>query len=694
MDLSGTWRAAVADDDLRRSAIGLDYDDDHWEPVPVPGHWRSVPAFTGSDGPLLYRTQFELDPGPQGARHWVVLDGVFYQADVFLDGAYLGDPEGYFFPHGFEITDLARLAPEHVLAVEVTCSPQRDRKAKRNLTGIFQHWDCMDPSWNPGGIWRPVRIERTGPVRIARLRVLCRDAEPERANITVRAELDSDAPRTVRIRTAVDVNVEREMQQSLAKGTNTVEWTFGVDHPKLWWPRALGDQPLVDVEITVSVDDEPSHARTLRTGLRQVAMHRWALSVNGERLFLKGANLGPTRMALAEATPGELRRDVELAADAGLDLLRVHGHITRPEVYEAADELGILLWQDLPLQWGYARSVGKQAARQATEAVDLLGHHPSVAIWCGHNDPAPMDIEPGQPVPRRRLAAEIGGQELPSWNRSILDARIKRTLERADGSRPVIAHSGVAPHLPQLDGTDSHLYFGWYHGEERQLTAFARLMPRMVRFVTEFGAQAVPESDAFMGAERWPDLDWERLGRTHALQKAQFDRCVPPADFPTYAAWKAATQHYQALVVRRHVEELRRLKYRPTGGFAQFCFADGHPAVTWSVLDHARAPKRAYAALRDACRPVLPMVEPRAGLVHVVSELRTPLPDAVVEVEVDGRVHRWAGDVAPDAVTYIGTVDIGLAVDVEVAVSHPVIGTVRNRYPLLVLDACRPEAPG
>ena len=43
--------------------------------------------------------------------------------------------------------------------------------------------------------------------------------------------------------------------------------------------------------------------------------------------------------------------------------------------------------------------------------------------------------------------------------------------------------------------------------------------------------------------------------------------------------------------MRRQVEELRRLKYRPTGGFAQFLLADAHPAVSWSVLDHRRVPK-------------------------------------------------------------------------------------------------------
>src|SRR5512134_2284015 len=54
MDLSGTWRAAIADDDLRRDALGLDYDDSSWEELPVPGHWRSTAAFAETDGPLLY----------------------------------------------------------------------------------------------------------------------------------------------------------------------------------------------------------------------------------------------------------------------------------------------------------------------------------------------------------------------------------------------------------------------------------------------------------------------------------------------------------------------------------------------------------------------------------------------------------------------------------------------------------------
>src|SRR5690606_36036238 len=140
---------------------------------------------------------------------------------------------------------------------------------------------------------------------------------------------------------------------------------------------------------------------------------------------VKGTNLGPARMALGDATPDELRRDVDLAVAAGLDMVRVHAHVTRPEVYAAADEAGLLVWQDFPLQWGYARTVRRQARRQAREMVDLLGHHPSIAVWCGHNEPLALDIDPdavADPAKRRRILARgAAAMALPTWNKTVLD---------------------------------------------------------------------------------------------------------------------------------------------------------------------------------------------------------------------------------------------------------------------------------
>lgn len=684
MELVGPWEATLADDDRRRTWLD-DTDDqtsspagregggaDDWAPVTVPGHWRSSPAFADTGGPLLYRTRFD-HPAPEvGDRWWLRFEGAFYQGDVWLDGAYVGDTEGYFFPHTFEITDALAERTEHLLGVELTCRPETDRAAKRNITGTFQDGEELDLTANPGGLWRPVRLERTGPVRIRHLRVLCREANATRATVTFRAVLDAAVAGEITLRSSVG-DVEAVDQRRLAAGENQVEWQIRVDEPELWWPHALGAQPLHDVVVEVTAHPDPdddqlpegtpsSHRVTRRIGLRQVSLRAWVLHVNGERLFLKGATQGPARADLAGATAEELVRDVTLAREANLDLLRLHAHVTRPEVYDAADEAGLLLWQDFPLHRSYARSIRKQAQRQARELVDLLGHHPSIAIWCGHDAPLPADTG------GRYLAA----QELPTWNKSVLDRTVKRAIDKADGTRPVIAHSGVLPHPPLLDGTDSHLSFGWHHGDERDLPTFAKVVPRMVRFVGRFGAQAVPDDAGFCDPPRWPDLDWEHLARHQGLQTEVMERRVPPADHPSFESWQRATQTYQATVIRHHVETLRRLKYRPTGGFTVSGFADGRPGITASVLDHQRRPKLGFQALVDACRPVIVVadrlpVEVAAGDtlaidVHVVSDLRTPMQEVEVVARLtwEGGEQRWrfGGDIDADACARVGTLSV------------------------------------
>jgi beta-mannosidase len=624
VELTGDWRAAPADEELRRAYPAEEFDDNVWSPVRVPGHWRSTEAFRSSDGPLLHRLRFETPEPAAGRRSWLTFEGVFAQADVWLDGAYVGDAEGYFVPHAFEVTDALRAKANHTLAVEVTCAPDAGGR------------------WNPGGIWRPVSLHETGPVAFRSVRVVCVEATHERAVVAVSAIVDAAEATDASFVSTIDLGTPRIETQHLAAGENRVAWRMPIEAPRLWWPRALGAAELVDIEIALLAggNDDESDRREFRTGLRQVRMRDWILSINGERMFVKGSNQGPIAREIADASADDFARDVRLAQEAGLDLLRVHDHVSRRELYEAADRAGLLLWQDVPS--GSSGSLGstgarvsrKQAVKQARGAVDLLGHHPSVVVWC----------------------ATEGVQ--------------RRAIEKADRSRPVVPHAGTLP------ATGGHLYLGWRRGHERDLPGWAKAWPRAVRFVGEFGAQAVPESDAFLDAARpdleWPNLDWPDLDRDAGLDVAGFVRNgIDPASFGSYDAWKETTQAYQGNVVRHHVEALRRLKYRPTGGFAQFAFADAAPGVSFAVLDHDRVPKRAFAALAAACAPVIVVADrPRSSYVpgeslqldvHVVSDLREPLDGLTVAARVvwtgGEATWRWSGDVPADACVRIGRID-------------------------------------
>ncbi len=694
IDLTGPWRARLADDQTRRVGRDVDLDDHDWSEIPVPGHWADSEEFAGSSGPLLYRHRFTLDDAPTGStgsdRWWLVLDGAIAQSELWFDGAYLGPTEGYFSPHAFEVSEHVADRSDHLVAVEVACPTPGDRSSKRLLTGCLQDSELIDPTWNPGGLWRPVRLERTGPVRIERLRVVCHRATADRAELRLHAQLLADRPAVVRLRTLLDPAADvqgtgsiltEEADHDLAAGENFVDWRIRVDHPDLWWPRALGDQALHDLRVEAVVDDELSHVRKRRTGLRRVELDNWIARINGERLHLKGAILPPSKRSLADVTEADIHADLDLAVTAGLDLLRIHTHVARPALYRRADEIGLLLWQDLPMTRGMARGVRKAAARQATDLVDLLAHHPSILLWCGHDEPDGRTADPATVAEaagrRRRRRRELVAQELPSWNRTILDRTVARALRGADSSRPVIAHAGVLPHPPQLAGTDTHLWLGWEAGDETDLGRLAASLPRLVRFVGAFGAQSVPDSDDFLEPERWPELDWARLSAHHGLRRGLIERRAPSEQHDSVASWARATQRSQADLVRHYVETLRRLKYRPSGGFCVHCLVDAQPAISTSLVDHRRVPKLAYEALRDACRPVVVLTDPLPATlaagerlrldVHVVSDLRHPIDgvEVTAHLTVDGATQtwRWVGAMPADGVERIGAIDHRLPAD-------------------------------
>ena len=738
MDLGGLWRVAAGTEAERRTFHEFDHDDSGWATMPVPSHW-ALGGAAGSDlaaeESVLYRHRFDSpddpreprDPGspdrPDGSntgresgstdrrssthtgresgadadwddpgepfadeeteagrRWWLRLDGVAQQGDVWLDGAYLGHTDGYFVPHELEVTEQLAARREHLLAIEATCRRFGDPDNRSTLTGALQDPElCGSDDLIVGGVWRPVRLRSSGPVAILHARAVCtevrmaggrgsrRGGGQARARLALRAVLDVPGGGAVYLRTRV-AGDEHVHSHHAAEGENRVEWAVDVDDPPLWWPHALGEQPLCDLTMDAMAGGEVHDRRRFSIGFRSVEMRRWVLHVNGERLFVKGANVLPTSQLPGAASPSEVANDVRAARRAGLDMIRPLAHIARPELYDTADELGVLIWQDLPVRGVMSRSVAAEARRQAREAVDLLGHHPSVAVWCAHDDPFPRNRRPSATPP---AVSRLG----PSWNRDVLDRRLARVLSRCDGSRPVVAHTGVPPHFPSLEGTTSQLWFGLHGGRAADLAPTLARLPAMGQFVSAFGTPVA-------------------------------------ADQPE--------------VVKTTIEILRRLKYRPTGGFLLHALADAgaspgarsaaapantfgddlpgehrgtgpgpgtnadtgpHPETNadngadpesgtggaFGVLDELRRPKPGWQALVDSCRPLIVVADPlpasvRPGdrlslAVHVVNDTRQDADGMQVRARLigpDGAVlseRRWKGSAPADDCAAVGRID-------------------------------------
>jgi beta-mannosidase len=686
LDLSGTWRAGVADEELRRTWYSDDFDDTEFVDIDVPGHWRNNDRFVADDEPLLYRRRFStLTPGAD-TRAWLLLDGVCTQGDVWLDDAYLGNTEGAWVPHRFEVTDALAARNDHVVGIEVASPPVGDRSSKRGLLGTLQDGPYVSPGWNPGGIWRPVTIHRTGPVAIASHRVLCTAATSTRAIVMITCELDCETACEVKIRTTV-AGVDHERRQPLARGSNSVTWTVAVPDPDLWWPGELGGQPLTEVTVDVAAPTEQPDAPTVgdgfivsdgfstRCGLRQVALRDWILTVNGERLFVRGVLVGPTAPDLATAPDDVVTAPVHAAEELGCNLIRVHAHLAPDALYDAADRAGMLVWQDLPLYRGQSRSVRRTAVRTAEATVDRLGAHPSVVVWCGHDEPDDATGD-GQTVGfGRRLVAH----QLPNWNRSVLDRSVKRALGGADPSRPVIGSSGTWPHPPSLAGTDTHLDLGWSGGDVDDLARVARTIPRAVRFVQVTPSPSSTDPPPAHLAVNWPPATVDDLVGDSPVDPEVLQARLPPDAFDSADEWHRATLGYQSLLIRTQVETLRRLKYRPTGGFVIAHLADLRPVLSPALIDHTGARKPAFDTLRAVCAPMLVTLDPWPGCthpgdhlelgVHLVNDTRSDLAGARCAVRLSwvGGGERWEfeGDLAADSVGLIGRIALDVPDGIE-----------------------------
>jgi len=627
----------------------------------------------------LYRTTFTLadDPNNDQGRHWLVFDGIWASADVWLDGAYLGPTDGWFTPHEFDITDQIRSSPDstHILSVEVMSQRPSVDEPTRSLNGIFDDPDIVGHQ-NRGGIWQPVRVVSTGPVRMAKNRVVCTEASSTSAKLHLRSHLLTEEQQSVTITTTLRPPggappIVSSREHELASGSTVLEWDLHIADPQLWWPWQLGEQPLYRVTVSVEVNGSISGISERTVGLRQLRLKNYVLWVNGERLFAKGADIWPTTALPADATAEMVAGDIERAKDLGLNLLRVESHVGRPELYEAADRAGMMLWQDLPMRGEVKRSIQASAIEAAHRLVDKLGAHPSIVVWCAHYDPTGTSTGPHPltAVPSRRAIFTVAKQQTPTWTRSVLDRLVGRAFNRADGSRPVVQGSGSWPSAPRFDGSDTHLRFGWLAGTGRDLEAFARRIPRMVRWVSSFGTQSIPRNDDVKVLD-WP-ADLGLLAERYGLNEHGFRQYLPTSDSNTIDDWIDASQAYQGTVLRRQIETLRRLKYSPTGGFTFSALADSRPAISHAIFDHKRQPKQAVDAVRAACQSVIVVAdrlptEILAGEavlldVHVVSDERDPITNLVVTAELawpDGH-HTWAwrGQVGADSVARIGSIN-------------------------------------
>ena len=363
LSLNGSWEFAFAEGKTLETAGGADFA--ATDRMSVPGCWDMLPKWLCKRGTGLYRRTFTLAEPVENA--WIVVDGMGLRAQFAVDGKPAGGVLP--FPWGrLEIPTGPLAAGTHTLfaALDNVLDWSTQKLALPfydfYLYGGFYHGVSL--AFVNRKLFVRTRDYKTGTVEI------------EAVNF---AQGDFDA--------TLVFDGRNEVKAAFLNFRATVR----VPEFKLWSPTSPNLH-------TVSLSTK-HQALSTRFGIREIKAEKKRLWLNGEILFLKGANRHEAHPQFGAATPEALMvQDIQLLKSLNGNFFRGCHYQQSQRFLDYCDEMGVLVWEE-SLGWGNnAKQMGdpeyfRLQVEQTRAMVRASFNHPSVIIFAFQNENASQTKE-------------------------------------------------------------------------------------------------------------------------------------------------------------------------------------------------------------------------------------------------------------------------------------------------------------
>ncbi len=391
---SSNWQFFRADEP---QAASPSFDASQWETVTLPHTARIEALVAGKESPqwqgiCWYRKTFAL---PAAARDKTIIlqfDGAMNVAEIWVNGQSAGKFMGGYLPYVMDISTLAKPGARNVVAVRLD---NRDNP----ITGPKP---LADLDFNLyGGLYRDAhlivkdKLHITHPILADKVGsggvfVTFPAVSKETATVKVQTHINNtdDHARSFVLKTTLRdaegriVATSESSRTELAANTDrAVVKEITVTQPKLWSPNSpylyrvrtelLAAEKMIDVEET-------------RIGIRHLEITKDGYRINGEKMFLRGANRHQEYPYLGNALSDAAQyRDALKIKEAGFDYVRLSHYPQAPAFLDACDELGLVVMNCL-MGWQYFGKDPAFAELKYQETRQLIRrdrNHPSVILW-------------------------------------------------------------------------------------------------------------------------------------------------------------------------------------------------------------------------------------------------------------------------------------------------------------------------
>lgn len=366
-----------------------------------------------------YRKTFHLPSEAKGKHFRLQFDGIFRNAQIWVNGIFVAvEPSGYIH-QDYDITDYLLFGneqnTENLICVRCDASLEE---------GWF---------YEGAGIYRHVWLETMSPLHITTggTFVHCTLSDNyTKANVTIETEVRNDDNKALpayRLEHRIIDASGKIVATAYASGTaiaarsnhtTTVECI--VENPALWDT----DHPnLYNIETAVYLDEQIVDSYTTRTGFREIRFDKdQGFFLNGKYLKIKGFNNHQDHAGVGAAIPDGLQRyRVERLKWMGANAYRASHNPMTAELLDACDELGMLVFEENRLLGinPFQLSVLENMIRRDR-------NHPSIFLW--------------------GIANEEWGLEWEDRGTAIA-ATMREYTHRADNTRPMAVASSSGPHI-------------------------------------------------------------------------------------------------------------------------------------------------------------------------------------------------------------------------------------------------------
>jgi beta-galactosidase len=333
----------------------------------------------------VYRKHFTTPAQASGMRVFLDVAAALTSSAPVLNGQPLPGNTGGYLPFSVELTDQLSTG-DNVLAVTLGSQFNFDVPPDRPTPYDPRSVDY----WQPGGIYREVQLRVVPPVFIADVfakPVNVLDASSRRLDVeytldaavvpkgsaSIAVEI-SDGTRVVASAAApVTISATGQVTGSVTVSGLSDIVLWDVDNPQLY-----------TVTTTLHVAGAPLHDYQVRTGFREISFTLEGFFLNGNRVKLVGLDHHQFFPFAGGAMPARVqRRDVQIMRqELNCNAVRCSHYPQSEDFYDAADELGLLCWEEIP-GWGYfGDTAWQQAGAQDLRNMIIRDrNHPSIIVW-------------------------------------------------------------------------------------------------------------------------------------------------------------------------------------------------------------------------------------------------------------------------------------------------------------------------